>query len=289
LAGSLTEHPGALIALSIIAPPEVVADYEDAGFVVFEDPSRAVAALAALSDFGAAFARDGIAAAVPAADTTLSGAMTEHAAKAVLAGAGLPVLPEVLAGDSAGAVAAAEAMGYPVVLKIVSAQITHKTEIGGVALNLRDADAVAAAAEGILSRAAAAHPDAVIDGLLVAPMAPAGVEMILGIQRDPVFGPVVMCGLGGIFAEVMRDVTFRAAPIDVAEAERMIGELKGQAVLDGVRGRPGGDRTALAQALVDLSRFAAAHAADLETCDINPFVLHERGGVALDAVIVGAG
>ncbi|MFZ3583455.1 acetate--CoA ligase family protein [Loktanella sp. DJP18] len=289
LAGSLKKHGNALIALSIIAPPDVVADYESAGFIVYEDPSRAVAALAALSDFGAAFARGGFAASVPPATTVLSGAMTEHAAKAVLADAGLPVLSEVLAPDVAAAVAAADDMGYPVVLKVVSAQIAHKTEIGGVALDLADAEAVATAAEGILSRAAAAHPDAAIDGLLVAPMAPAGVEMILGIQRDPVFGPVVMCGLGGIFAEVMRDVTFRAAPFDLDEAARMIGELKGQAVLDGVRGRPGGDRTALTQALVSLSRFAAAHAVDLETCDINPFLLHESGGAALDAVIVCAG
>jgi acyl-CoA synthetase (NDP forming) len=289
LAGSLQEHPDALIALSIIAPPDVVADYEDAGFIVYEDPSRAVAALAALSDFGAAFARCTMAAAVPETTTPLPrGAMTEHDAKSVLASAGLPILKEVLASDTAAAVAAADAMGYPVVLKVVSAQITHKTEFGGVALNLADAAAVGEAAEGILARAAVAHPEAVIDGLLVAPMAPSGVEMILGIQRDPVFGSVVMCGFGGIFSEVLNDVTFRAAPFGLDEAVRMIGELKGEAVLDGVRGRPGGDRTALATALVDLSRFAAAHAADLETCDINPFVLHPQGGVALDAVIVGA-
>ena len=177
-------------------------------------------------------------------------------------------------------------MGYPVVLKVVSPQIIHKTEIGGVALNLRAAKAVEDAAKGILARAVAAHPDAVIEGLLVAPMAPSGVEMILGVQRDPVFGPVVMCGLGGIFTEVLRDVTFRAAPFDLEEATRMIDELKGQAVLDGVRGRSGGDRAALGQALVALSQFAVAHAENLETCDINPFVLYENGGVALDAVIV---
>lgn len=289
LAGSLSAHPDSLIALSMIAPPEIVADYEAAGFIVFEDPSRAVAALAALSDFGAAFARTTPDVKQPVDAKPLpAGPMTEHAAKAVLAAAGLPVLPETLAADADAAADAAADMGFPVVLKIVSAQITHKTEIGGVALNIGDAAAARTAAQGILDRAAAAHPDVVIDGLLVAPMARAGVEMILGIQRDPVFGPVVMCGLGGIFAEVLRDVSFRAAPFDLAEAERMIAELKGQAVLDGVRGRAGGDRGALAQALVDLSRFAAAHRNDLETCDINPFVLFPQGGVALDAVIVGA-
>ena len=287
MAGSMQAHPDSLIALSIIAPPEVVADYEDAGFVVFEDPSRAVAALAALSDFGAAFARPPIAMDGAATQTALpNGSMSEHEAKALLAKAGIPVLPEELAAGPAQAADMATDVGYPVVLKVVSPQIIHKTEIGGVALNLQTAKAVEDAAKGILARAVAAHPDAVIEGLLVAPMAPSGVEMILGVQRDPVFGPVVMCGLGGIFAEVLRDVTFRAAPFDLEEATRMIDELKGQAVLDGVRGRSGGDRAALGQALVALSQFAVAHAENLETCDINPFVLHENGGVALDAVIV---
>jgi hypothetical protein len=140
-------------------------------------------------------------------------------------------------------------------------------------------------------RARAAHPDARIDGLLVAPMAGAGIETILGIQSDPVFGPVVMFGLGGVFAEVLRDVTFRAAPFGEAEAHRMIDEIAGRAVLDGVRGRPGGDVDALAEVLAALSRFASAHAADLETCDVNPFLLRPpgEGGVALDAVIVAKG
>lgn len=283
-------HDDRLIALSILAPDEIVKDYEQDGFLVFQDPTRAVAALANLTRFGESFRR------APAPEPTMiaatplaHGAMNETAAKQCLAQAGIPVLEERLAKDPDAAVAAADDLGYPVVLKIVSSQITHKTEIGGVALNLADASAVRQAAQGILERARAAHPDAQIDGLLVAPMAGDGIETILGIQRDPVFGPVVMFGLGGIFAEVLRDVTFRAAPFDLTEAHRMIDEIAGRAVLDGVRGRPGGDIPALAHTLVALSHFAAAHAGDLETCDINPFLLRAptKGGVALDAVLVG--
>ena len=287
-------HEDRLVALSILASDEVVAGYEADGFPVFEDPTRAVAALAALTRFGEAFARP----AEPAAPPLVSpppplppGPMSEADAKALLARAGVPVLEERLAASPDEAAEAAGALGFPVALKIVSPQIAHKTEIGGVALGLADAGAVREAARGILARAAAAHPEARIDGLLVAPMAGKGIEVILGVQNDPVFGPTVMFGLGGIFAEVMRDVTFRVAPFGRDEARRMIDEIKGRAVLDGVRGRPAGDVEALAETLAALSRFAAAHAESLETCDVNPFLVRPpgRGGVALDAVLVGRG
>ena len=291
LVASAEGHQDVPIVLSILAPPDVVAAYEADGFIVFEDPTRAIAALAALARFSESFGREAKAPDVAPADPLPSGAMTEADAKGVLSAAGLPVLEERLAPDPEAAVRAAEALGFPAVLKVVSPQITHKTEIGGVALDLADSDAVREAAAGILDRARAAHPNARIDGLLVAPMAGDGIETILGIQSDPVFGPVVMFGLGGIFAEVLRDVTFRAAPFDAAEARRMIDEIAGRAVLDGVRGRPGGDVDALAETLAALSRFAAAHAADLETCDVNPFLLRPpgEGGVALDAVLVAKG
>ena len=294
LAASAEGHADVPIVLSILAPPDLVAAYEADGFLVFEDPTRAIAALTALTAlarFAESFERRGDAPAVAAADPLPAGAMTEADAKAVLSAAGLPVLAERLAADPEAAAAAAEGLGFPVVLKIASPHIVHKTEIGGVALDLADASAVRRAATGILGRARAAHPDARIDGLLVAPMAGPGIETILGIQSDPVFGPVVMFGLGGVFAEVLRDVAFRAAPFDAAEARRMIDEIAGRAVLAGVRGRPGGDVDALAGTLAALSRFAAAHAADLATCDVNPFLLRApgEGGVALDAVLVTKG
>ena len=287
---AMAGHEDRPVALSILAPPEIVRGYEEDGLLVFEDPTRAVAALAALARFGEAFA--GSEPAIPPAapvEPLAAGPMSEAAAKALLARAGLPVLDERFAGTPEEAAAAAAGIGFPVALKVASAAIAHKTEIGGVALGLADAEAVREAARGILARARAAHPDAPVDGLLVAPMAGPGIELILGVQRDPVFGPVVMLGMGGILAEVMRDVTFRAAPFDEAEARRMIDELRARPVLDGVRGRPAGDVDALARILARLSAFAAAHADDLETCDVNPFLLREpgRGGVALDAVLVG--
>jgi hypothetical protein len=192
--------------------------------------------------------------------------------------------------SAAEAAEAAAALGLPVVLKIVSPDIAHKTDIGGVALNLTSADAVRRAFDEVTARAAAARPEARLSGCLVAPMVTGGVETILGLQYDPVFGPVVMFGLGGVFVEALKDVTFRLAPFGKEEALRMIGELRGLAVLRGARGRPPADLDALAAALAALSRFAAAQGPALRSLDINPFVVlpQGKGALALDAVIVPA-
>lgn len=173
-------------------------------------------------------------------------------------------------------------------MKILSPDILHKTEIQGVILNLRDKDGVASAVPQLIERAKKAKPKARIDGVLVAKMIGGGIECILGVQRDPVFGPVVMFGLGGILVEALRDVSFRLAPFDLAEAHRMIDDIKARAVLDGWRGRPAGDLDALANALVALSRYAAAAGDNLDSIDLNPFVVLPRGqgAVALDAVLV---
>jgi acyl-CoA synthetase (NDP forming) len=178
-----------------------------------------------------------------------------------------------------------------VVLKIVSPDILHKTEIGGVLLDLRDAPAVRAGCEALLRRAREAAPEARIDGVLVAKMAPkGGVETIIGVARDPSFGPVVMFGLGGVFVEVLKDVTFRRAPFGHAEAHRMMREVRGFALLEGARGAPPCDVEALAETLVRVSRFAAANAATIGSIDINPYVVFPegQGGVALDAVVLPA-
>jgi acetate---CoA ligase (ADP-forming) len=157
-----------------------------------------------------------------------------------------------------------------------------------VLLGIGADEAAHAGFETLVDRARKLAPDARIEGVLMAPMIEGGVEAILGVKRDPVFGPVVMLGLGGIFVEVLNDVVFRRAPIEEAEALAMVDELKGRKVFDGVRGRPPADVPALARTLAALSRFAAANAASISSIDVNPCMVMSagQGVVALDALIV---
>ena len=269
------------------APDAVVRRYEADGFLVFEDGSALARALGALVGFRRSFDRPvSRPAPMPRMDLP-PGPLSEASAKSVLRQAGIAFADEIVAQDPDAATAAAEALGYPVVVKICSPDIAHKTELGGVAVNLKDAEAVRVASAGILARAAEAVPGARIEGVLVAPMVQGGVETIVGVTRDPVLGPVVMFGLGGIFVEVLKDVTFRAAPFDLAEAHRMIREIRGFPLLQGVRGAAPADIDALAQLLSDLSRFAAAHRDRVVGIDLNPVrVLPAgQGVVALDALI----
>jgi acetate---CoA ligase (ADP-forming) len=198
----------------------------------------------------------------------------------------VPILEERLA-TSAAEAAAAGSLGDRLVLKIVSPEITHKTEVGGVMLNVAAADAASAYTE-LMTRVAARAPHANLEGVLISPMLTDGVEMILGVQHDSVFGPVVLLGLGGIFVEVLRDVTFRLAPFGVEEARAMIAELRGAAILKGARGKPPGDLDALAETLSKLSLFAAAQKGQFSSIDINPLLVRPQGHgvVALDALIV---
>lgn len=270
---------------------EVNAHYEQMGYPYFEDPSLAVRGLAGLMHYGEVFARDTLdtppmlpADVLPAPLEMMS----EVGAKAVLASAGIPVVPERLVASAESAVAAANEFDGPVVMKIASSDIPHKTEIGGVLVNVRGAQAVADGYTTLMQRAASARPDANIDGVVVAPFIDGGVETVLGVVRDPLFGPAVMFGLGGVFVEVLKDVTFRLAPFGVDEARRMIDEIQGRAVLDGVRGAPACDIDALADALARLSVFAANNAERIESIDINPFIVLSEGAVAVDALIVAS-
>jgi acyl-CoA synthetase (NDP forming) len=209
-------------------------------------------------------------------------------ALALRARAGIPVVPHRLARTAAEAVRAAAELGYPVALKVVAPEILHKTEVGGVALRLGSADAVRTAFGEIIVRVGAARPEATLGGCLVASMVGGAVETILGIQNDPAFGPMVALGLGGTLVEALGDVVLRAAPIGLDEALAMIKQLKGRRILDGVRGAPPTDTAALADAIVRLSQFAAAHTNEIASLDINPFAVlpRGRGAMALDAVIV---
>src|SRR5690606_23783932 len=151
-------------------------------------------------------------------------------------------------------------LGWPVVAKIVSAEITHKSDVGGVAVGIRDDDSLAKAWERIDTSVRAAAPQAQIEGLLIEAMAPAdGVEMLVGVHSDPSFGHVMSVGLGGIHVEVLKDISRRILPITLSDARAMMGELRGHAILQGVRGRPPRDTEALAHMLVAVSDLVAAH------------------------------
>jgi hypothetical protein len=196
-------------------------------------------------------------------------------------------VPEHAAPDSEAAVAAAASVGYPVVLKILSPDILHKSEMGGVLLDVADADAVRHGVAALLDRARHHAPAARIEGVLVAKQIKGAVEMALGIIRDPVFGPVAMVGLGGVFIEVLKDIAFRRCPFGPAEAERMIRSLRGFPLLDGARGCPRADVPALARALSALSAFAASAGPRLVSVDVNPMLVLPKGEgcFAADAVV----
>ena len=206
-------HPDRLFVLSILASRERVAQYEADGFTVFEDPARAVAAIDAMGRFGDAFARGTARAAPSDAQLPLPASTPSEAeAKSLLSQVGVSITPERSCTRVDEAVLAAEMLGYPVVMKILSPDIVHKSEIGGVLLDISSESGVRQGFDLLHSRAAQAVPDARLQGVLVAKQLSGGVECILGIQRDPVFGPVAMFGLGGIFVEVMKDVVLRRCP-----------------------------------------------------------------------------
>jgi acetyltransferase len=214
------------------------------------------------------------------------GALTEYEGKQVLAAYGLPVTREGMASSAEEAAALARQIGYPVALKVQSPGIPHKTEAGGIKLNLSTDAQVHKAYAEIMGNARAHAPQAMISGVLVQEMIEGGVEVIVGTTNDPVFGPCVMFGLGGVFVEVLRDVSFRVAPLSRPDAEEMIREVKGYRVLEGVRGRPAVDVRALVDVILKVSRLAADFAEEIEELDINPLVVLPRGVRVADVLIL---
>ncbi|MFQ5567119.1 MAG: acetate--CoA ligase family protein, partial [Paracoccaceae bacterium] len=289
LTATMADYRERLFLQVMLAPDEMRRRYDTAGFPSFEDPTRAVVAMAALMGFGEAFAK-GTAEApnIPDFAPLPEGALGEHETKAVLAAAGLPMVPDRLVRSAVEAAAAAADSGAPVAMKIASPDIRHKTEAGGVKLNVTAADA-AAAYDAIVASARAHVTGAGIDGVLVSPMIADGVDCILGAKIDPVFGPVVLFGLGGVFTEVLEDVSFRRAPFEEETAHEMIGELRGAAVLKGARGQSPADLEALARAISRLSLFAAAHGEAIASVEMNPLRALPDRCLALDALLVKKG
>lgn len=263
-------------------------DLRAGGVPVLSSPTRAVEALHQLRHFArtkvAAAPGDG---AGDAADLVpLPVRTAEYATLRWLAKYGVPVAEQRLAATPKEAVTAAEALGYPVAVKISSPDILHKTEVGGVALGCADAAAVRRAAEQVVASAAAAMPQAAIEGVTVTRMVTPVLELIAGVHRDSVFGPVVLLGLGGIWAEVLGDVTMRSFPLGPGEVERMVDDLQGAPLLRGARGYKPVDPTSLSHLVNALARVVGQHADRLRGIDLNPVAVTPDGElVVLDAAV----
>jgi acyl-CoA synthetase (NDP forming) len=282
--------PEKLLSICMMTTAETRGRLEAAGLMVFEDPDRIIAAVSRLADFGDAFRRPAATlTAAPRAAVRLPERLSEAEAKTLLSAAGLDFAPEILAKTAEEAVAAARSFGRPVALKVCAAAIAHKSDIGGVLLDLRNDEAVARAFETVIANARSAHREITIEGALVAPMIVGGVETVIGIKNDQTFGPVCVFGLGGVRVEMLKDVSFRLAPVGEDEALAMIREIRGFPALAGARGRKPVDLGAIARAIAALSRFAVAHQDEIEAIDINPFIALPEGGVAVDALIVMRG
>ncbi len=200
----------------------------------------------------------------------------------VLKAYGIPVAGAHVARDAEEAAARAVALGLPVVLKVLSPDIVHKTDVGGVRVDLRTADEVRSAFEELVAAVREADPDARVDGVLVQPLVRGGREVIVGTTLDPGFGALLMFGLGGVYVEALRDVVFRVQPVTDVDAREMVASIRGHALLEGVRGEAAVDRAMAAEVIQRVSQLVGEHTEIVEM-DINPFVLFERGGVAVDA------
>lgn len=213
-------------------------------------------------------------------------ALTEREVKNLLAAYGLPVTSERLAASADEAVLHARAIDGPVALKVESADIAHKTEAGAIRLGLTDEAGIRQAYAQVLAAARNYRPGARIAGVLVQEMVPRGVEMMLGIVRDPVFGPLVAVGFGGIYVEVLRDISYRVPPVDAPTAREMLGELRGYKILEGVRGMAPADIDALVDCIVRLSWLAHDHGAAIRELDANPLTVLAKGAKVVDALLV---
>ncbi len=217
---------------------------------------------------------------MPAGAATLD----EHESKAVLAAAGIPVTRDVLLPIGSDTVDGA--MKFPLATKIVSRDIAHKSDIGGVRLNIANAQQLKAAVAEVAANAKRAAPGARLAGVLVSEMVGGGVETIVGVVNDEGFGPVVAFGIGGVMAEAIRDMSYRVAPFGLTDARAMIGEIRLRALLDGGRGRPACDIEALAGVLVRVSELAWQMRDRLAELDINPLIVGPKGAIAADALVV---
>jgi acyl-CoA synthetase (NDP forming) len=211
--------------------------------------------------------------------------LNEVESKELLAATGIKTVPARLARSAAEAAAIATELGFPVAVKVMSEDIPHKSDVGGVRLGLESADQVAEAFSAVTNAARERHPAAEIAGVSVQRMAEPGLEVIVGVSEDPQFGPVIMFGLGGVFVELLRDVSFRLVPLERRDAVEMIDEIRGSALLDGYRGTPAANRSRLVEFLLAVSNFIESHPQVMEL-DLNPVFAYPDDAVAVDARVV---
>jgi acyl-CoA synthetase (NDP forming) len=264
----------------------------EAGVVLSSDLALLAVALSKLADYAehrASLAPDVAVAAPPLSlPAGTPSVLSEHRVKAFFAPYGLKADKETLAASASEAAAAATKLGFPVVLKIQSPDVMHKTEVGGVKLHLNAAQAVSAAYDAILASVKSHKKDARIEGVLVQKMAPRGFELVVGMVNDPTFGPVMMVGFGGVTVELFGDVVHAPAPLSVADATALIARLKSAKLLQGFRGAPPVDVKPAAELIARLSQAAVANKDRIQEMEFNPIILHADGsGVSIaDALVV---
>ncbi len=283
-------HPDTLLAVSTLCSDERRAELEALGCLVFADPGIAIRCIGALTRWGTQGAPAQAPALTAARLHVPPGTLSEADSLALLAAAGVPLVEHRLVHTPNQAAAAVDALGGAIALKVASADIPHKSDAGGVMLRLGSADQARAAFERITHNVRQAHPDARIDGALAARMVTGGVECIAGVHRDPVFGPVLMFGLGGVHVELLRDVSLRVLPIGRDEARAMVMELRAAAIFHGVRGQPAVDVESIAEVLCALAEFAMRAGDSLVSAEINPLIARpaaEGGAIAVDALVIG--
>jgi len=251
------------------------------GIPVFPTPERGIKALAQVLERKTLAAPQKPTLTVPAAGRQLP----LHQAFERIAEQGLPCTDFALAQSPSSAVEIAQKQGFPVVLKVSSADVLHKSDVGGVHLNLNSAEAVEKAYNELLSTVKGNSPQAQVDGVLVSKMAPPGLEVIVGMNRDPQFGPVMLFGLGGIMVEIFQDVSLRLLPLTKEDAVSMIREIKGYGLIAGYRGRPPVDEQALADCLLTVARIAEG-SEDVIEIDLNPVFAYPDGVLVADSRII---
>ena len=197
----------------------------------------------------------------------------------------MPITTITVATSEEDAIKAAEKIGYPIVLKIVSPQVLHKSDAGGVLINIKDEEGLREGYNTILKNVKKHVPDAEITGILVQEMAPMGTEVIVGSTNDPTFGPTIMFGLGGIFVEILKDVSFRLAPITKMDAEEMVKEIKAYKILEGARGMPPVDQETIVEILLATSKMLM-ECPEIKELDMNPVLVYEEGARIVDARII---